>query len=234
LYLPPRTVHWGTAMTDSCMTLSVGCRAPSAAELVARMAENMVDSVSETVVRRYTDTNLLSEPWNSGPSVTDAVKDSMKKLVLDAVRGLLDDTLVWDEIVGKLATEPKRLPYNALHPYDEIDDDEYLEAWGETLEDLLDRILIGQGALYRAEGISFATSQIQDNDGSLIDRLFACGEMFEVRDDPMAASVFERIEQGHALNSKNLAGIAPKVKEVLENLVAEGLLDASDDAEDER
>ena len=234
LYLPPRVVHWGTSVSNDCMTISVGCRAPSAAELTARVAETMLESVSEPVVKRYTDENLLKEAPSGGPSLTKSVKESMKKLILDAVQDVLENDAAFDEIVGRLVTESKRLPYSALHPWDEVDDDEYFEAWGETLDGLLDRILGGQGALYRAEGISFATSQVVDNDGSRIDRLYACGELFEVKNDPMAASVFERIEQGHALNSKSLSGLTTSVRKILDQLVAEGLLDASYDSEEER
>lgn len=234
LYLPPRIVHWGTSLSDNCMTISVACRAPSAAELTARVAETMLDSVSEPIVKRYTNVNLLKQQ-RDGPSLNENVKNSIKRLVLGAVENVLDDEAVFDEIVGRLVTESKRLSYSALHPWDDVDDDEYYEAWGETLDGLLDRVLEGEGALYRAEGISFATSQIVDkNDSTLIDRLYACGELFEVRNDPMAAAVFERIEQGHALNSKNLSGLTDSVREVLDQLVAEGFLDASDDSEEDR
>ena len=42
LYLPPRVMHCGTATSDNCMTLSVGCRAPSAADLITRLSETML------------------------------------------------------------------------------------------------------------------------------------------------------------------------------------------------
>lgn len=234
LYLPPRVVHWGTSLSEKCMTISVGCRAPSAAELTARVAETMLDSVSEPIVKRYTDKDLLQRSREEGPSLNKAVKDSMKQLVLDAVQDVLNDALAFDELVGRLVTESKRLPHSALHPWDDVDNDEYFEAWGETLDGLLDRVLNGVGALYRAEGISVATSQVTTKDGSTVDRLYACGEVFEIKDDPLAAAVFERIEQGHALNAKNLSGLTPSVREVLDQLVAEGFLDASDDNEEDR
>ena len=71
-------------------------------------------------------------------------------------------------------------------------------------------------------------------DGSIIDRLYACGELFELQDDEKAASIFEQIEQGHALNAKNLSGLTPGLREILDKLVAEGFLDASYDSEEER
>jgi 50S ribosomal protein L16 3-hydroxylase len=234
LYLPPRVVHWGTSLSDDCMTISVGSRAPSAAELVARVAEAMLDSVAEPVTMRYADENLLKENTTKGASLNKKVKDSMRNLVLRAVNDVLDDEVVFDELVGRLVTEPKRLPYDALHPWDDVDDDEYYEAFEETLDAVLDRVLDGKGTLYRAEGISFATSRVIRRDGGIIDRLYACGELFEIQDDEKAASVFERIEQGHALSEKNLSGLTPGLREILDKLVAEGFLDASDDSEEER
>jgi 50S ribosomal protein L16 3-hydroxylase len=234
LYLPPRVVHWGTSLSDDCMTISVGSRAPSAAELVARVAETMIDSVAAPVTMRYADENLLKENTTKGASLNKKVKDSMRNLVLRAVNDVLDDEVVFDELVGRLVTEPKRLPYDALHPWDDVDDDEYYEAFEETLDAVLDRVLDGKGTLYRAEGISFATSRVIRRDGGIIDRLYACGELFEIQDDEKAASVFERIEQGHALSEKNLSGLTPGLREILDKLVAEGFLDASDDSEEER
>ena len=111
LYLPPRVVHWGTSLSDHCMTISVGSRAPSAAELVSRVAEAMLDSVAEPATRRYTDKNLLKEKTTKGPSLSKKVKDSMRNLVLGAVNNVLDDEVVFDELVGRLVTESKRLSY---------------------------------------------------------------------------------------------------------------------------
>ncbi|KAL3779767.1 hypothetical protein ACHAW5_010765 [Stephanodiscus triporus] len=41
LYLPPRISHCGTATSDDCMTLSVGCRAPSASDLISKLTERL-------------------------------------------------------------------------------------------------------------------------------------------------------------------------------------------------
>lgn len=59
LYLPPRVPHCGIALSAGCMTLSVGCRAPSVSDLVSRLAEHLSHSLEENSVRRYTDDDLL-------------------------------------------------------------------------------------------------------------------------------------------------------------------------------
>ena len=40
LYLPPRVGHCGTALTDGCMTLSVGMKSPSSKELISTFKEH--------------------------------------------------------------------------------------------------------------------------------------------------------------------------------------------------
>ena len=58
LYLPPGMPHHGEAV-DNCMTFSVGMRAPSQAELVADLAEELAASLPEEA--RYADPDL-AEP----------------------------------------------------------------------------------------------------------------------------------------------------------------------------
>lgn len=229
LYLPPRYVHWGTALTDDCVTLSVGARSPSSAELVARIAETMLGSVSVHAVQRYTDPDLLQEV-NGAPlhSMTNHAKDSMKTMVLDAVHEITDDPMRWDEVVGKLATEPKRMSENALVPYNEIKDSEYLAIWGGTPRDALARIREGRGALYRIEGVSFATSRVE-YDGVITERLFAHGSMWEICDDELATAVLCRIEKGKPITISHIEGLSAPLAELLTNLISEGILYASED-----
>jgi len=54
LYLPPRVPHWGIAETE-CMTLSVGFRAPSVADMLAELA---VDVATLPGVAEYRDPPL--------------------------------------------------------------------------------------------------------------------------------------------------------------------------------
>jgi 50S ribosomal protein L16 3-hydroxylase len=58
LYLPPGMPHHGEAV-DNCMTFSVGMRAPSQAELIADLAEELAASLPEEA--RYADPDL-AEP----------------------------------------------------------------------------------------------------------------------------------------------------------------------------
>ena len=56
LYLPPGLPHDGVAFGGPCMTLSVGMRAPSQAELTGDLADYLVERLSEE--QRYTDPDL--------------------------------------------------------------------------------------------------------------------------------------------------------------------------------
>jgi ribosomal protein L16 Arg81 hydroxylase len=241
LYIPPRYSHCGISDSDDCMTLSVGCRAPSAAELLARAAQVAVESSDlACAVQRYTDDahELLEEKADTtasrGPSLTKTVKDSMKELVLNAVKGILDDECQWDEVVGKITTESKRFSDNAVVAYSEIvdQDEEYAEYWGETAREALHRVVTSeQGVLRRTEGVSFATSVVKDKQGRTIDRLFAFGEMFEIIDDSTASTIFEKIERGHSLQANALESASNQLLELLESLVEEGFLYPTDEDE---
>lgn len=48
LYLPPRIAHHGISLDDDCLTLSVGLRAPSDAELVTAVADYVAQQLPES------------------------------------------------------------------------------------------------------------------------------------------------------------------------------------------
>jgi ribosomal protein L16 Arg81 hydroxylase len=250
LYIPPRYVHCGISDSDDCMTLSVGCRAPSAGELLARAAQVAVESSDlASAVQRYTDdANELLDHFVDGdssslprekekvkgPSLTASVKESMKELVLDALKGILDDECQWDEVVGKITTESKRFSDSAIVAYSEIveHDEEFAEYWGETAREALNRVVTsGQGVLRRTEGVSFATSVVKDQEDRIKDRLFASGEMFEIINDSTASAIFEKIERGHSLRANTLTSASNQLLKLLESLVEEGFLYPNDDDE---
>ncbi|GAX14186.1 hypothetical protein FisN_20Hh192 [Fistulifera solaris] len=213
LYLPPRVIHCGTAASDQCVTLSVGCRAPSAADLIARMAEQLQDTATE----RYQDVNL-SELTPSDVSLTTQVKERMKQMTLRAIQTLLKDDAAWDALVGGIITEPIR--DDDLGAFDE-DEDDYM---GENSEELLQSSNI---YLKRSPGVSVATStvEISGQPASRLHRLFAHGTMWE-SNESLAREIFHHIEQGLPLTSEHLkaALTSPVLKSVLEELVQRRLL----------
>ncbi|GAX28886.1 hypothetical protein FisN_20Lh192 [Fistulifera solaris] len=213
LYLPPRVIHCGTAASDQCVTLSVGCRAPSAADLIARMAEQLQNTATE----RYQDVNLR-ELTLSDVSLTTQVKESMKQIALRAIQSLLEDDAAWDALVGGIITEPIR--DDDLGPFDE-DEDDYL---GDNLEELLQS---SNFYLKRSPGVSVATSNVEISGppASRLHRLFAHGIMWESKES-IAWEIFHHIEQGLPLTSEQLkaALMSLGLKSILEDLVGRQLL----------
>jgi len=56
LYIPPRCPHWGIAeQDDSCLTYSVGFRAPRYSELLLGFADHVTDLVASNAHPRYKD-----------------------------------------------------------------------------------------------------------------------------------------------------------------------------------
>jgi 50S ribosomal protein L16 3-hydroxylase len=238
LYLPPRIVHWGIGHTNDCMTLSVGARAPSASDLVIRVAECVQESVRSPSVRRYTDFSLplgVNSTFDFSHSLTLSVKESMKILLRNAVNDILNDNLVWDSIVGSILTEPIR--YTDTFPISYDDEDPYYKKiWGVSSKELLNRVrhLGGKACLRRVAGIAFASSRIisqADNDGTIIvDRLFAHGEQYELLNSTHAYSIFSQVERCSLISGALLSVIdcSDPIIHTLETLIDRGYLRAQE------
>jgi ribosomal protein L16 Arg81 hydroxylase len=227
LYLPPRVPHCGIALSAGCMTLSVGCRAPSVSDLVSRLAEQLSNSIEDVAVRRYTDDDLLDDGSrdNFSPGeITAKAKEDAKRLILNALTNMMDDDSVWDEFFGRYCTEPKRLRNNYPIPLE--DDDEFDD--GPTVQDVLD----GRGVLYHAEGLCFSHSELKSQDLSVtssIHRLFINGEMWQgdTADDGILYQTIanNRVLDGITLlNSIGDEERRANTVEFLDELVSSGLL----------
>jgi len=81
LYVPPGVAHDGVALSDDCMTYSVGFRAPSLAELVEGWAAHQADGLTDE--QRYTDPGLTA-PVHSGEIPAPAL-DRLHAMVLEAL-----------------------------------------------------------------------------------------------------------------------------------------------------
>jgi 50S ribosomal protein L16 3-hydroxylase len=97
LYLPPRFPHHGVAQGDRCMTISVGCRAPSVNEIINGVVTNALAQGDESL--RYTDPDLKPQaPGEIAPDVIAKLKTTLEKALLS------DDFL--SEWLGRYVTEP--------------------------------------------------------------------------------------------------------------------------------
>lgn len=81
LYVPPGVAHDGVALDDDCMTLSIGFRAPSRAELVTGWSDHVIDQLGDD--DRYADPGLVMQP-NPG-EITPEALDRLQAMVLAAL-----------------------------------------------------------------------------------------------------------------------------------------------------
>jgi 50S ribosomal protein L16 3-hydroxylase len=81
LYVPPGVSHNGIALGDDCMTLSIGFRAPSRAELIGDWSDHLLEDLSED--DRYADPGLALQS-NPGEIGADAL-DRLQAMVLEAL-----------------------------------------------------------------------------------------------------------------------------------------------------
>ena len=193
LYLPPRMPHCGVALTDGCMTLSVGLRAPSANDMMSRLAELMTSSVAGKAIERVTDDDLLQDndaggngdPNANSGEISAVAKDRARHLVKAALEEYMNDDDTWDTIFGQLVTESKRPRIN--YPVPLVDEDEEeLGLWGNPKKAVV-AMLEGKGALYQAEGITFGYSILDEaeqedemHNDLVAARLFVNGEVWSL------------------------------------------------------
>ncbi|MBW8312841.1 MAG: cupin domain-containing protein [Rhizobium sp.] len=79
LYLPPGVPHHGVAQ-DACLTLSVGMRAPSVAELMVDLAEELAAATPEEA--RYGDPDLAlpADPYEIDEAAFGRVRQALSRL----------------------------------------------------------------------------------------------------------------------------------------------------------
>ncbi|KAL7555028.1 hypothetical protein ACHAWF_018609 [Thalassiosira exigua] len=234
LYLPPRVPHCGTAATGKCATLSVGCRAPSAAELTSKLAEALSPSIEEHAVGRYEDPDLLDGAAGATDpgELTAEAKERARTLLLDSLTSMVRDDERWDEFFGRCVTEPKRVRSGYPAPLDERDDGDEDGEGRDDATSIVRDVLNGEGALYRAEGVAFAHSRV--NSGA---RFYANGERWSTTRDAVA-ELYRTVCNNRRLRRETLLGpsgdvrdaaspsseLAPEAVSFLEELVAAGLL----------
>lgn len=102
LYLPPGWAHDGVALTDDCVTWSVGFRAPAYQELL----DAYLDSMQEGLVAEGRYTDAKRSPSTDTAFIDDALMRTMQRALSEAIKPALDtDTLA--RFVGCYLTQPK-------------------------------------------------------------------------------------------------------------------------------
>ncbi len=99
LYVPPRYAHDGVAVSDDCMTYSIGFRAPSLAELVEGWGEHQADALPDDL--RYTDPDLTAQAHPG--EISPHALDRLHRLV----QASLGDRAAFARWFGAYASQPK-------------------------------------------------------------------------------------------------------------------------------
>ncbi len=112
LYVPPRFAHNGIAVSDDCMTYSIGFRAPSRAELIANWCESIVTQLHDD--DRYADPNLAAQQ-NPGELSSEAI-GQLHAMVAEKVL----DRSAFATWLGQFNTLPKNsdMDWQAEEPTD--------------------------------------------------------------------------------------------------------------------
>ncbi len=79
LYLPPKLAHWGIAQ-GSCMTYSIGFRAPATSDILSHYCDHVLSELSHDP--RYSDLPLKPENTFEIPA---AALDKVRAMLLDAI-----------------------------------------------------------------------------------------------------------------------------------------------------
>ena len=99
IYVPPGVAHDGIALDDDCMTLSIGFRAPSRAELITGWSDHVLDGLGED--DRYSDPML---PLQTHPGeITGEALERLQAMVLEK----LADRAEFARWFGQFNSAPK-------------------------------------------------------------------------------------------------------------------------------
>lgn len=78
LYLPPQAAHDGIALSDDCMTLSVGFRSPD----MATLAQGMLEAAAEQIAaREHGAQSPMADPPLPGPNLSGRFRDPRQPAV---------------------------------------------------------------------------------------------------------------------------------------------------------
>lgn len=120
LYLPPQAAHDGVAVTNDCMTLSVGFRAPD----MASLAQGMLEAAAEQIAaREHGATSPMADPPLPGPDLSTRFRDPhqaatiepaalpahLTKAAINSVAKLRFNEALAQRFLGCWLTEPNPL-----------------------------------------------------------------------------------------------------------------------------
>ncbi len=83
LYVPPGVAHNGVAVSDDCMTYSIGFRAPSASELISNYCDHLLDHLPEDARFADPDLQVQENPGEISAAALDRLHAMVTEQLLD-------------------------------------------------------------------------------------------------------------------------------------------------------
>ena len=152
LYLPPGVAHNGVALED-CITLSIGFRAPSYAELISSFVEYQLSLLdNDLFAPRYRDPELQVQAHPG-----EIPGDILSK-IQNLIKNELNQSKTVERWFASFVTEPKHAPLDPLYP--EITPQKFLQSFQ------------GIGTLFRSEYSRFSFIRLNKDEV----RLYIDGE----------------------------------------------------------
>lgn len=195
LYLPPHVAHFGVAETN-CVTFSLGCRAPSHADLAAQMAGLLLSQLDEA--KRYTDASLTTKEASQGIS-RDAVARTER--LLNEVWQINPNLAA--RCLGAVATTPKLLFRQDIEPLSDRD---------------VTRRLTSRRGLFRRKGSRWTWY------GDKTAYLFVDGREYLTAPNSRGKSLVATLCSERHLTPEWLSNLTPAQTQLLRELVRDGHL----------
>ncbi len=106
LYIPAGLSHWGTALTNDCITFSVGFRAPSEKEIAEDAVEDILSTLLEA--KRYQDTeeSIDTKPFKINAKALDNVQALLADMNPESI------SKAYNKAFGRLVTDSRYNPYD--------------------------------------------------------------------------------------------------------------------------
>lgn len=157
LYLPPHAAHDGISLSNDCMTLSVGFRAPD----MATLAQGMLEAAAEQIAaREHGATSPMADPPLQGvnlsarfcdpgqPAVVEPalLPDRLIQACVESVKQLRFDQALASRFLGCWLTEP-----NPMAVFDPANDSVELQPGYKLVLDRRTRMLY-QGQMFFVNG----------------------------------------------------------------------------------
>lgn len=208
LYLPPHAAHDGVSLSNDCMTLSVGFRAPD----LATLAQGMLEAAAEQIAaREHGASSPMADPPLKGPDLSRRfcdpgqlattepamLPDRLVRACIGAVSRVRFDEKLANRFLGCWLTEPNRLA--VFEPPEET---AVLSAGSELLLDRRTRML------YRGQ------------------MMFINGELAPARPDPLLKKLAN--ERRLTITSGIMRTMSATTRDCLTQWIEDGWVHAKD------